>query len=265
MTAAGSGAAGPEISIVIPAYNEAARLATTLDAIECHVRLHALDAEVIVVDDGSRDTTAKLVGARAAGWLALRLISSPWNQGKGSAVRLGMAAARGRYCVFSDADLSVPISDLETLLAPLRSGAAVAIASRRLAASDVQVHQPWTRETMGRVFSLLVRTFVMRGIRDTQCGFKAFTAEAAREVFPPLQTPGFGFDVEVLYRARLAGCRIVEVPARWINSPQTTVRTSQGLRAFLELLVIRRRVARHPSRPSLRASRPEPSPSSVSA
>jgi dolichyl-phosphate beta-glucosyltransferase len=236
----------PEISIVIPAYNEARRLPATLDRLEAYITGRGLRAEVIVVDDGSLDSTAQLVRERATRWPALCLVCAPANHGKGAAVQLGMAAARGRYRLFSDADLSVPIDDLDKLLAPLREGtAAVAIASRGLAASDVQRHQPWHREAMGRLFNLLVRVLVMEGIRDTQCGFKAFTAQSAERLFPPLQTPGFGFDVELLYRARRSGYAIAEVPTRWINSPLTTVRTSQGLRAFYDLLLIRGRVRKH--------------------
>jgi dolichyl-phosphate beta-glucosyltransferase len=160
-----------------------------------------------------------------------------------------MAAATGKWRIFTDADLSVPIEDLDRLLTPLQlDGAAIAIASRALDASDVQLHQPWYRETMGKMFNRLVQLFVMRGIRDTQCGFKAFSAEAATKVFPPLQTPGFGFDVEVLYRARLAGFKLAEVPTRWINSPQSRVHpVRHSLAMFLELLAIPGRVKRHPS------------------
>lgn len=237
----------PELSIVIPAYNEAQRLPTTLSRIQEYLNGRRLDAEVIVVDDGSTDATAQVVRQRLAAWPALRLVTAPQNAGKGSAVQRGMATATGRYRLFTDADLSVPIDELDKLLVPLRNGAAVAIASRGLRESDVQLHQPWYRETMGKIFNLLVRLFVMGGIRDTQCGFKAFSAESAARVFPPLQTPGFGFDVEVLYRARRAGYEIAEVPTRWINSPQTTVRTRQGLQAFLDLLVIPGRVRKHPS------------------
>ena len=236
-----------ELSIVIPAYNEERRLPATLDRIEAHLRSRSMEAEVIVVDDGSQDDTAAIVRARAATWPALKLIAAPGNGGKGRAIQLGMAAATGRYQVFSDADLSVPIEDIELLLRPLRNGASVAIASRGLRESQIELHQPWYRETMGKIFNKLVRVFVLRGIHDTQCGFKAFTAEVATRVFPPLQTHGFGFDVEVLYRARVAGYAIVEVPTRWINSRQSRVNPIWDSTAmFLELLAIPGRVRRHP-------------------
>jgi dolichyl-phosphate beta-glucosyltransferase len=145
-----------------------------------------------------------------------------------------MAEARGRYRIFSDADLSVPIDDMEKLLRPLRAGAGVAIASRGLRDSQVELHQPWYRETMGKIFNRLVRIFVLGGVHDTQCGFKAFTAEVADRVFPMLQTRGFGFDVEV--------------PTRWINSPQSRVHPIRhSTLMFLELLAIPGRVRRHPT------------------
>ena len=237
-----------EISIVIPAYNEALRLPSSLDRIERFATEQRLKLEVIVVDDGSRDGTADVVNRHAARWPQLRLLKAERNAGKGAAVRLGMSAARGRYRVFSDADLSVPIDDLEKLLRPLREGAGVAIASRALKDSEIELHQPWYRETMGKIFNKLVRIFVLGGVHDTQCGFKAFTAEVAQRVFPPLQTHGFGFDVEVLYRAQRAGYRIVEVPTRWINSPQSRVHPIRhSLAMFLELLAIPDRVRKHPS------------------
>ena len=238
----------PDVSIVIPAYNEALRLPSSLDRIERFATEQQLKLEVIVVDDGSRDGTAEVVSQRVARWPQLRLLQAERNAGKGAAVRLGMSAARGRYRVFSDADLSVPIDDLEKLLRPLREGAGVAIASRALKDSEIELHQPWYRETMGKIFNKLVRLFVLGGVHDTQCGFKAFTAEVAQRVFPPLQTHGFGFDVEVLYRAQRAGYRIVEVPTRWINSPQSRVHPIRhSLAMFLELLAIPDRVRKHPS------------------
>jgi dolichyl-phosphate beta-glucosyltransferase len=238
----------PEISIIIPAFDEALRLPATLDRIEHFISAERLKAEVIVVDDGSRDSTADVVKQRAARWPLLRLVVAGHN-GKGAAVRLGMAAALGRYRIFSDADLSVPIEDLDKLLKPLREGAGVAIASRALKDSEIELHQPWYRETMGKVFNRLVRIFVLGGVHDTQCGFKAFTAEVAERVFPPLQTHGFGFDVEVLYRADRAGYRIVEVPTRWINSPQSRVHPIRhSLAMFIELLAIPGRVRRHPTK-----------------
>jgi len=241
----------PEISIIIPAFNEAGRLPATLDRVQHFLETSRLSAEVIVVDDGSRDATAEVVRQRAAAWPQLQLVASARNAGKGAAVQLGMAQARGRYRIFSDADLSVPIDDLEKILRPLRSGAGVAIASRGLKDSQVELHQPWYRETMGKIFNRLVRVFVLGGVHDTQCGFKGFTAEVADRVFPALQTRGFGFDVEVLYRTQRAGYQIVEVPTRWINSPQSRVHPIRhSTMMFLELLAIPGRVRKHPTKGS---------------
>jgi dolichyl-phosphate beta-glucosyltransferase len=239
----------PEVSIVVPAFNEARRLPGTLDRLQAYLAKFGTPAEIIVVDDGSQDATAEVVRQRAAGWPQLKLIVAEHNGGKGAAVRRGMASARGRYRVFTDADLSVPIEDLDKLLRAIRDGAGVAIASRGLKDSEVELHQPWYRETMGKIFNKLVRIFVLGGIHDTQCGFKAFTAEVAERVFPVLQTPGFGFDVEVLYRAKQAGYRIAEVPTRWINSPQSRVHPIRHSTAmFLELLAIPGRVRKHPTK-----------------
>jgi dolichyl-phosphate beta-glucosyltransferase len=239
----------PEISIIIPAFNEALRLPATLDRVQQFLETSSLSAEVIVVDDGSRDATAEVVRQRATAWPQLQLVASARNAGKGAAVQLGMARAHGRYRIFSDADLSVPIDDLEKLLRPLHSGAGVAIASRGLKDSQVELHQPWYRETMGKIFNRLVRVFVLDGVHDTQCGFKAFTAEVADRVFPALQTRGFGFDVEVLYRAQRAGYRIVEVPTRWINSPQSRVHPIRhSTMMIFELLAIPGRVRKHPTK-----------------
>ncbi|HEY8678056.1 MAG TPA: dolichyl-phosphate beta-glucosyltransferase [Candidatus Dormibacteraeota bacterium] len=239
----------PEVSIVIPAFNEALRLPKSLDRIQRYIIAQRLVAEVIVVDDGSSDGTADLVRQHATRWPQLRLVAAEHNRGKGAAVQRGMAVAIGRYRVFSDADLSVPIDDLEKLLRPLRDGAGVAIASRGLKNSEVELHQPWYRETMGKIFNRLVRLIVLRGVHDTQCGLKAFSAEAADRVFPPLQTRGFGFDVEILYRVQQAGYRIVEVPTRWINSPQSRVHPIRhSMAMFIELLAIPGRVRRHPTK-----------------
>jgi dolichyl-phosphate beta-glucosyltransferase len=229
----------PTLSIIIPAYNEARRLPDSLRKIAAYLAAHPLPVEIIVVDDGSRDGT-EAAAAAAAPDLPLRVIRRPANAGKGAAVRAGMLVATGDFVLFSDADLSTPIEEVELLLAAIRAGAPIAIASRGLQASQVEVHQPWVRERMGKTFNLLVRLLVLGGIADTQCGFKLFRREVVAPLFEPLHTAGYGFDVEVLTRARGQGYQIAEVATRWINSPDSRLRPGvDSARMFLELLRIR--------------------------
>lgn len=230
----------PPLSIVIPAYNEEGRLGPSLARTRDFLRRHRLRAEVLVVDDGSTDATPDLVRRLARGWKALRLLALERNQGKGAAVRAGVLAARGRCILFSDADLSTPLEELPLLQARLDLGADIAIGSRALNRAKVEVSQPLYRVLAGRSFNLMVQLLSLRGIQDTQCGFKLFTAAAARRCFSVQQVPRFGFDVEVLFLARKAGYRIDEVPVRWINSADSRVRPFRdGGRAFLDLALIR--------------------------
>jgi len=167
------------------------------------------------------------------------------NRGKGASVKEGVLAASGEVILFSDDDLSTPIEEFDKLLAALRAGADVAIGSRALPGSDVRVRQRRPRELMGKAFNLLVRLLVLKGYRDTQCGFKAFRREAATDLFSRLQTTGFGFDVEVLVLCRELGCRVAEVPVVWSDSPPSRVRFIRGSLAMLrDLLRIRRRARR---------------------
>jgi dolichyl-phosphate beta-glucosyltransferase len=233
-----------DLSVVLPAYEEGRRLPPTLRRVLDWLAGSGLRAEVIVVDDGSRDDTAAQVEAIPAGPVPLRLIRHERNRGKGAAVRTGMLAAEGRVVLFSDADLSTPIEEVTALMRALED-AEVAIGSRAVDRSLVEVHQPMTREMMGRTFNLLVQAVVLPGLRDTQCGFKAFRREAARAVFGPARREGFDFDVEVLYRARRAGMRIVEVPVRWRNSPDTRVSAvGDSMRMLGGIFKIRRMVDR---------------------
>jgi dolichyl-phosphate beta-glucosyltransferase len=179
--------------------------------------------EVIVVDDGSDDDTEGSVRASAADWPQLELLRLPVNEGKGAAVRAGMLRAQGAIRAFSDADLSTPIEELPRLRAALDGACQVAIASRDLPNSNIEVHQPAWREFMGRSYNRALRVLVLPGIRDTQCGFKVFTAEAAETCFAPLRTFRFGFDAEVLLRARRRGWTIAEVPVRWRHVEESRV------------------------------------------
>jgi dolichyl-phosphate beta-glucosyltransferase len=211
------------LSVVIPAWNEAHRIGPTLATIKAFLKEKLPDAELLVVDDGSTDTTASIAEAAE-----VRLIRLPFNQGKGAAVRAGMLAAKGQWRLFSDADLSTPIEEVIPFLAAAREGADIVVGSRSLPESKVLKHQPWYRELMGRSFNALVQNSVFPGMIDTQCGFKLFSARAAKLCFEPLEVSGFAFDVEVLLRARNQKLKIVEVPVRWVDSPDSRVGLLRG-------------------------------------
>ena len=224
------------VSIVIPAYNEENRLGASLEKIQRYLSGSKWDfAEVVVVNDGSRDRTGEV--ARAGG---ARLLENPGNRGKGYTVRHGMLEARGEWVLYSDADLSAPIEEIEKLWGVVqRDGAQVAIGSRALDRSLVGVHQPLPREMMGRLFNLVMRVETGLPFRDTQCGFKLFEGKAAREIFSRQKLEGFGFDVEILFIAKRLGYKAVEVPVRWDNVEGTKVSLWLGAKAFLDPLQIR--------------------------
>ena len=222
------------LSVVVPAFDEAARLPPTLERIRAYLTASGMAHEIVVVDDGSSDQTAEV--ARAHGATVLR---NERNRGKGHAARRGMLAARGARRLMTDADLSTPIEELPRLMARLDEGYDVAIASRAVAGARIEVRQPTYREGMGRLFNLCVRLLAVPGIHDTQCGFKLFTAAAAEQSFGPARLDGFSFDVETLFLARRRGLRIAEVPVTWRNDAATRVGAANGFRAFLDLARIR--------------------------
>jgi dolichyl-phosphate beta-glucosyltransferase len=229
------------LSIVIPAYNEERRLPSTLDAVFAWLDGNSYrDAEVLVVDDGSTDSTAALVEARAIQESRLRLVRNPGNRGKGYAVRHGMLEAQGDWILFSDADLSAPIEELPKLLAAAREkNSAVAIGSRALDRSLIGVHQSQWRELSGIFFNRLMRLLTGLPFADTQCGFKLFRRDAARRIFPLQRLDGFSFDVEDMFIAQSLGIATSEVPVRWNNVEGTKVGMAQGIASFLDLLRIR--------------------------
>jgi dolichyl-phosphate beta-glucosyltransferase len=220
------------LSIVIPAYNEEARLPATLETV-----LNKLpDAEVIVVDDGSRDGTAALVER----YPHVRLLKNPGNRGKGFTVRHGMLEAKGEWILYTDADLSAPIGEYEKLMkAAERERADVAIGSRAIDRSLVGVHQSAFREMSGRIFNVVMRLVTGLPFRDTQCGFKLFRASAAREIFKRQTFDGFSFDVEDLVIAKVLGYRAIEVPVIWNNVEGTKVSMFSGVQSFVDLAGIR--------------------------
>ncbi len=229
------------LSIVIPAYNEEQRLPATLGRIAAWLETRPLDfVEILVVDDGSTDRTAGVVREAAARDPRVRLLQNPGNRGKGYAVRHGMQKAQGEWVLFTDADLSAPIEDMERLEAAVeRESADGAIGSRALDRSLVLKHQSPVRELSGRIFNLCMRLITGLPYRDPQCGFKLFRRDVARCVAARQQSDGFGFDVEILFIARRHGYRIVEVPVRWANVEGTKVSLAKGLAAFLDLVRVR--------------------------
>ena len=206
------------LSIIIPAYNEAARLGKTLRAVVDYLRENSPQAEVIVVDDGSSDQTAELAreAFQDSGGLRTSVISYKSNLGKGRAVRLGLLAARGEVTLFSDADLSTPITETPKLVEPILNGQYdVTFGSRALDRALIGVHQSWRREQGGRVFNLVVRVATGLPFWDTQCGFKAFRMSVCRPLIEAATIDRFGFDVELLYLAFRAGLNLKEIPVRW--------------------------------------------------
>ena len=230
------------LSIVIPAYNEESRLPGTFDRILEWLRGQSLKfQEVIVVDDGSRDATAGVVDGYSKPPSSIRLLRNPGNRGKGYAVRHGMLDASGDWVLYTDADLSTPIAEVDKLHgAAVQQNAVIAIGSRAVDRSLVAVHQPVFREYSGRFFNVVMRALTGLAFRDTQCGFKLYRADAAKAIFSRQEQDGFSFDVEDLVIAKKLGLRAVEVPVRWSNVEGTKVTLAQGMKSFTDLLQIRK-------------------------
>jgi dolichyl-phosphate beta-glucosyltransferase len=230
-----------DISVVVPSYKEAETLPDTLAEITQYLSACSRESyEIIVVDDGSKDETVRVVTEQSSRDPRVRLLVNDVNRGKGYSVKRGMLAAKGEYVLFTDADLSTPIGEFEKLLSALKQGFDVAIGSRALPESDVKVHQPFYREFSGKSFNLLMRLVTGLPLRDTQCGFKLFRKNAAAEIFKRQTLDRFSFDVEDLYIAKKRGCRIKEVPVIWVNSESTTVSfLKDSVRMFTDLLQIR--------------------------
>lgn len=231
--------AAPELSIIIPAYNEEPRLPATLDRIAAYIRASGRATEIIVVDDGSRDRTASVAESLREKIPSLRVVPNGANRGKGYSVRHGILEARGRLVLFTDADLSAPIEEADKLLRALDTHD-VAIGSRALDRSLIEVHQSPFREFAGIVFNSLVRLSLGLPFVDTQCGFKAFRREKCRILFEQQRIERFGFDPELLFLAKRHGLTAVEIPVRWAHSTATRVSMFRdSLRMFLEVLEIR--------------------------
>lgn len=227
-------------SIIIPAYNESERIAATLDRILNYAAEERWHAEIIVVDDGSRDSTVDIVRQYTEKNPAVRLLLNPGNRGKGYSVRNGMLHAQGQILLFSDADLSSPIEEAHKLFDAIGAGADVAIGSRWLRTELQTRRQPMHRQLFGRIFNLLLRVVLRLRFKDTQCGFKAFTRPAADTLFPLQQIERWGFDPELLYLARHFGFKIAEVPVAWAHREGTRISPLRdGMHMFAETLRIR--------------------------
>lgn len=226
------------VSIVIPAFNEEQRIGSTLSKIKGYLDSRGFEHEVIVVDDGSSDKTAQV--AEEFKGLSLRVLKNEKNSGKGYSINRGMMEARGNLVLFTDADMSTPIEFFDGFIKQHEYGYDIVIASRAIDRSLVRKKQPFHREMMGRVFNLFVRMITGLSIRDTQCGFKSFKRQAVQSVYPKQTIYDFGFDVEILYIAKLQGFKIMEAPVEWYDSPATKVSAlKDSFMMFFDLLRIR--------------------------
>lgn len=230
----------PEYSIVIPAYNESARIGNTLhEVLEC-VHRHNWNAEILVVNDGSRDNTAAIIESFAAKDPMIRLIQNPGNRGKGFSVRNGMLHASGDIVMFTDADLSAPMDEAERLFAAIREGADIAIGSRWLERRRQTIQQPLYRRFFGRCFNAVTRLIMRLPFADTQCGFKAFRRQAAQTIFQLQQIERWGFDPEILFIALKRGFTVREVPVTWGHDERTRISyLKDGVKMLQELVFIR--------------------------
>ena len=227
-------------SFIVPAYNESGRIRPTLDEILRYTAEQNWDAEILVVDDGSRDDTPDAIREYTRAHSQIRLLQNPGNRGKGFSVRNGMLHARGDICLFTDADLSSPISEAQKLFEAIRGGADVAIGSRWLRAELQTERQPLYRQAFGRIFNLVLRLFLGLHFKDTQCGFKAFRRDAAQRIFPLQKIERWGFDPEIIYIARRMGFEVAEVPVLWAHSEGTRLHPFRdGLKMFVDVLRIR--------------------------
>jgi glycosyltransferase involved in cell wall biosynthesis len=227
-------------SIVIPAYNESARIPATLAAVVSCVRAHGWNAEVIVVNDGSQDDTAEVVGAFAATAPEVRLVENPGNRGKGYSVRNGILQAKGEIVMFTDSDLSAPIEEAPRLFEAIEQGADIAIGSRWMESGRQTHRQPLYRQFFGRCFNAVTRAVMGLRFADTQCGFKAFTRAAAQTIFPLQTIERWGFDPEILFIALKRGFKVQEVPVSWAHDERTRMSyLRDGMKMLEEIAIIR--------------------------
>jgi dolichyl-phosphate beta-glucosyltransferase len=229
------------LTILIPAYNEAKRLPATLRKIEDHCRTMLKEPyEILVVDDGSTDMTVQCVEEMKTQYPNLRFHHYEKNQGKGYALRMGMHLARGKFILFSDADLSTPIEEMQSFLTKLNEGKHVVIATRKKTGAHILKHQPLWRESLGKTFTWLSNLILGLDFSDLTCGFKAFEAAVGKDIFSRQKIPGWAYDSEILFLAKRSGYDVCEIPVSWINSPESKVRAlPAALSALISLFQIR--------------------------
>jgi dolichyl-phosphate beta-glucosyltransferase len=226
-----------DLSIIIPAFNESRRLGPTLQKVVDYMGRRGLGYEILVVDDGSTDSTDEVALAFAS--QGVRLLRQEVNRGKGAVVRIGVLASQGTEVLLLDADLSTPIEDLERLQ-PLLADADLVLGSRAVEGSDILQHQPFYREMMGRTFNFIIQVLGVRGLRDTQCGFKLLDGDVARSLFAEIRIESFAYDVEMVWLAQRRGYRVVEVGVRWADSPASKVNPlTDSVRMFWDVLALR--------------------------
>jgi dolichyl-phosphate beta-glucosyltransferase len=212
------------LSIVIPAYNEENRIGTSLTKIHSFLKKQNYDFEIIIIDDGSKDKTLNLLSKYSQNIHNLIVLRNGRNQGKGFSVKKGVLKSKGDIILFTDADLSTPIEETDKLIGWIKNGYQIAIGSRALPESQVEMHQRWYRELMGKTFNKIIRVILNLNYHDTQCGFKCFKRDAALEVFQSSKVCRFSFDVELLFIAKKQDIRVKEVPVRWYNSPESKLK-----------------------------------------
>jgi glycosyltransferase involved in cell wall biosynthesis len=228
-----------KLSVVIPAYNEEKRIGATLKDIDAFLRKQSYDYEILVMVDGAKDNTAQVVKDLEKHIPKSRIIANPENHGKGWVVKQGMLEATGDIRVFMDADNSTKINHITSFLPFFEKGFDVVVGSRRIKGANIKVHQPWLRDFLGGVFRFIVHTLVPLGVTDSQCGFKAFTAEAAKKVFPLQTISRWAFDVEILAIARQKKLKIQEAPVTWLNDEASQVKPHEMVKMLFEIMAVR--------------------------
>jgi dolichyl-phosphate beta-glucosyltransferase len=233
------------LTVIVPVFNEEERVERAVPALFQYMEAQFGKWEVLYVDDGSTDNTYRLLNRIQLDHPGLRVIQSKKNSGKGHAIRLGMKEARGDFVMFSDADFSTPVEETAKLLEALLGDYDIAIGSRGLDHSNIEIRQSWIRENMGKVFNLIIRTILPLKIRDTQCGFKMFRKESLQVIIPRMCMDGFAFDVEMLMIAQAHGMRIAEIPVTWRNAKGSKVHPIRSsLQMLRDVIAIRRRMNR---------------------